>query len=129
MPTTRTTRTTRTTKTPTTIAVEDVDPTVGTIDAVEDEPESPTITVVVDGVTVTIDRDVKNDFELGLWLDLLGNDDSNGELVLRVIVRILGQEQALTALASLRGDNGRVDITRGSQFVANLVRAAFSPNS
>ena len=37
--------------------------------------------------------------------------------------------QALTALASLRGDNGRVDITRGSQFVANLVRAAFSPNS
>lgn len=128
MSTARTTKT-RTTKTPATITVEDVDPTVGTIDAVEDEPESPTITVVVDGVTVTIDRDVKNDFELGLWLDLLGNDDSNGELVLRVIVRILGQEQALTALASLRGDNGRVDITRGSQFVANLVRAAFSPNS
>jgi len=68
-----------------------------------------------------IDKDALDDFEL---LDDLGEIEAgNASRLPRVLRRLLGAEQYKTALDSLRGDDGKVRVEAGAEFVREIFEA------
>lgn len=86
--------------------------------------------VEVQGVVLSIDPDVLDDFELLGDLAILDSGTSQAALTMPGVLRsFLGPEQYRTVLEHLRDpDTGRVSITAGATFVGDLLRG-LSPNS
>lgn len=82
--------------------------------------------VTLRGVTVFVPHEALNDFEL--MDDIRAVDlDRNGTRLPSLLRRLTGDEGYRAVMAHLRGDNGRVSIDAGAEFVSDLI-AAFNPN-
>lgn len=82
-------------------------------------------TVTIKGVTVTVEKDALDDFEL--LDDLAKMQDGDGARIASVAHRLFGDEFK-TVMDGLRGENGRVSVETASEFISELL-AAISPNS
>lgn len=93
-------------------------------DAKAASPE--TIDVTVRGVPLTISADALDDFELLDDLNELEQNNNPGRLP-SLLRRLVG-DQWKAVMEALRGDNGRVSVEDGAEFVGEVLEA-ISPNS
>lgn len=82
-------------------------------------------TVTIKGVTVTVEKDALDDFEL--LDDLAKMQDGDGARIASVAHRLFGDEFK-KVMDGLRGENGRVSVETASEFISELL-AAISPSS
>ncbi|MCE0510845.1 hypothetical protein LVJ59_17490 [Microbacterium sp. KKR3/1] len=82
-------------------------------------------TVTIKGITVKIDKDALDDFEL--LDDLAKMQDGEGARIASVAHRLFGDDFK-TVMDGLRGDNGRVSVEVASEFISEVL-AAVAPNS
>lgn len=82
-------------------------------------------TVTIKGITVSVEKDALDDFEL--LDDLAKMQDGDGARIASVAHRLFGDEFK-TVMDGLRGENGRVSVTAASEFISELL-AAISPSS
>ena len=82
-------------------------------------------TVTIKGITVSVEKDALDDFEL--LDDLAKMQDGEGARIASVAHRLFGDEFK-TVMNGLRGENGRVSVTAASEFISELL-SAISPNS
>lgn len=81
--------------------------------------------VTLNGVTIHVDRDVMDDFEL---LDDLAEVENGNAVRLPSLFRRLAGDQAGEALNAIRNEKGRVPIEAGATFVGEVL-TALNPNS
>ena len=93
--------------------------------AEDDTPQD--VSVTVKGVDLTIPGDAMDDFEL---LDDLYELDQkkNPARLPSLMKRLVGEEQWADIMEALRGDNGRVSVEAGAEFVGEVLEA-INPNS
>lgn len=84
------------------------------------------IEVTVRGVDLKIDPDALDDFELMDDLNELEQNENPARLP-SILRRLVG-DQYREVMDSLRGENGRVTVEAGAQFVGEVMEAV-SPNS
>ena len=84
------------------------------------------IEVTVNGLDLTIDPDALDDFELLDDLNALDQDEDATRLP-SLLRRLLG-DQYRPAIDSLRGENGRVSVEAGMNFLQEVMEA-INPNS
>lgn len=83
-------------------------------------------TVTVRGETFTIPADALDDFEL---LGDLGRiQEGEAALLPNVLRRLVGDDGYRRAMDALRGENGRVSVSDGAEFVGEIL-TALDPNS
>lgn len=82
-------------------------------------------TVTIKGVTVSVDKDALDDFEL--LDDLAKMQDGDGARIASVAHRLFGDDFK-KVMDGLRGENGRVSVETASEFISELL-AAISPSS
>lgn len=82
-------------------------------------------TVTIKGVTVRVDKDALDDFEL--LDDLAKMQEGEGARLASVAHRLFG-EDFKTVMDGLRGENGRVSVETASEFIGEVI-TALSPNS
>lgn len=82
-------------------------------------------TVTIKGVTVSVEKDALDDFEL--LDDLAKMQDGDGARIASVAHRLFGDEFK-KVMDGLRGENGRVSVEVASEFISELL-AAIAPNS
>lgn len=82
-------------------------------------------TVTIKGITVNVDKDALDDFEL--LDDLAKMQDGHGARLASVAHRLFGDDFK-TVMDGLRGENGRVSVEVASEFISELL-AALAPNS
>lgn len=82
--------------------------------------------VVVRGLSLNVPADAKDDFEL---LDDLAafQNEKDGSRLPRILRKLVG-DQFTEVMDSLRGENGRVSVKDGFDFVKELI-GALNPNS
>ena len=91
--------------------------------------ESSARTVEVQGLALTIDPDVFDDFELIDGIRRIDSGEPGSALLMPELMRaMVGANQYRQVLDHLRGDNGRVGLKAGAKFLADLMRA-YDPNS
>ena len=81
--------------------------------------------VTIKDITVSVDKDALDDFEL--LDDLAKIQDGDGARIASVAHRLFGDEFK-TVMDGLRGENGRVSVEAASEFISELL-AAISPNA
>lgn len=82
-------------------------------------------TVTIKGITVKVEKDALDDFEL--LDDLAKMQDGDGARITSVAHRLFGDDFT-AVMDGLRGDNGRVSVEAASTFISELL-AAVAPNS
>lgn len=82
-------------------------------------------TVTIKGITVKVEKDALDDFEL--LDDLAKMQDGDGARITSVAHRLFGDDFK-TVMDGLRGDNGRVSVETASEFISELL-AAIAPSS
>lgn len=92
-------------------------PKVETVDGVS--------TVTIKGITVRVEKDALDDFEL--LDDLAKMQDGDGARIASVAHRLFGDEFK-KVMDGLRGENGRVSVESASEFISELL-AAIAPSS
>lgn len=92
-------------------------PKVETVDGVS--------TVEIKGITVSVDKDALDDFEL--LDDLAKMQDGDGARIAAVAHRLFG-DQFKTVMEGLRGENGRVSVESATEFIGELL-TALAPSS
>lgn len=90
------------------------------------EPKPEVIKVTVRGFDLTVPAEALDDFELMDDLYVLEQEEDPTRLP--VILRRLIGDRYREVIVSLRGDNGRVSIADGSEFVGEVMEA-INPNS
>ena len=96
---------------------QDRKPKVDTVDGVS--------TVTIQGITVSVEKDALDDFEL--LDDLAKMQDGESARLASVAHRLLGDDFK-TVMDGLRGENGRVSLEAASGFISELL-TALAPNS
>ena len=96
---------------------QDRKPKVETVDGVS--------TVTIQGITVKVDKDALDDFEL--LDDLAQMQDGDGARIASIARRLFGDDFK-AVMDGLRGENGRVSVEATSEFIGELL-AALAPNS
>ncbi|RLP74350.1 hypothetical protein D9V32_13460 [Mycetocola tolaasinivorans] len=81
--------------------------------------------VTVQGIEVTVAKDALDDFEL---LDDLARIENNDAQRIPGVLRRLVGDDFSKVMNGLRGENGRVGLESGTQFIRDLLDA-LSPNS
>ena len=89
-----------------------------------DAPE--VIEVTVRGVDLKIDADALDDFELMDDLNELEQNENPARLP-SILRRLVG-DQYRSVMDAIRGENGRVSVEAGSEFLGEVMEA-ISPNS
>lgn len=82
-------------------------------------------TVTIKGVTVRVEKDALDDFEL--LDDLARMQEGDGARISSVAHRLFGDDFK-NVMDGLRGENGRVSVESASEFISELL-AAVAPNS
>lgn len=84
--------------------------------------------VTLDGVTVTVMDDALDDFELLDDLGELQRDKKQAARLPRILRQLVGDDSYHEVMDGLRGDNGRVSVTKASEWIKKLFEA-INPNS
>lgn len=92
--------------------------------ALADDPR----TITVQGIDLTINPEVFDDFELLGDIRRLDRGDTTSVMAMPAALEaLLGAEQYRTVLNHLRGKNGRVTLESGADFIGDLFKA-YDPN-
>lgn len=93
----------------------------------KDDEAPQDVTVTVKGVELTVPGDAMDDFEL---LDDLNELDQkkNPARLPSVLKRLVGEDHWGEVMEALRGENGRVSVETGAEFVGEVLEA-INPNS
>lgn len=82
--------------------------------------KSAALEVEVEGVSLTIDREALNDYEV---LELFDEVEDEPQKVTRLFRRIVGKEQHEALKDAVRGEDGRVDAERMARAFAKIVES------